>query len=281
MAGEPRKGSTRTMMPSASVMLDGPASASAAARARRKAMPLNPAKRIPAAERLICALDTASVPEAKAMVKRLGDAVRFYKIGLSLIFDREFWNLFDFLRDEGKLAFADIKVFDVPETVKASVKKLVGSGAAFATVHAHESMIRAAIEARDEAGDPERKLKILAVTVLTSLDDGDLKAMGFHTNVQELVASRAARVLAVGCDGVIASGLEAETLRQKFGDRLLIVVPGIRPVKNVDDQKRTVDVEEAFQKGADYIVVGRPIRQAPDPRAAAAAIQRRIAVLFA
>lgn len=269
------------MMPSASVMLDGPASASAAARARRKAMPLNPAKRIPAAERLICALDTASVPEAKAMVKRLGDAVRFYKIGLSLIFDREFWNLFDFLRDEGKLAFADIKVFDVPETVKASVKKLVGSGAAFATVHAHESMIRAAIEARDEAGDPERKLKILAVTVLTSLDDGDLKAMGFHTNVQELVASRAARVLAVGCDGVIASGLEAETLRQKFGDRLLIVVPGIRPVKNVDDQKRTVDVEEAFQKGADYIVVGRPIRQAPDPRAAAAAIQRRIAVLFA
>jgi orotidine-5'-phosphate decarboxylase len=121
---------------------------------------------------------------------------------------------------------------------------------------------------------------VLAVTALTSLDRGDLDDLGFAVDVDALVLSRARRALALGCDGVVSSGLEAAALRAELGPRLLIVVPGIRPVANVDDQKRTVDVEEAFRRGADHIVVGRPIRDAPDPRAAAEAIQERIARLF-
>ncbi|MGH9476112.1 MAG: orotidine-5'-phosphate decarboxylase [Terriglobales bacterium] len=243
-------------------------------------MPLLSTKQIPWRERLIVALDVESVGEAKALVEELGEAAIFYKVGLGLAFDRGFWELFDFLREKGKKAFADIKFFDVPETVKAAVRKMAGSGAAFATVHAQDGMIRAAVEARNEAGESGRDLKILAVTVLTSLDQGDLKDMGFAVTVEDLVLSRAKRMLEHGCDGVISSGLEASRLRSSLGDNLLIVVPGIRPVENSDDQKRTVDVEDAFKAGADYIVVGRPIRNAGDRAAAAAAIQARIARLF-
>ena len=124
-------------------------------------------------------------------------------------------------------------------------------------------------------------MQILAVTVLTSLDEGDLKDLGFEVDVRSLVRSRARRALEIGCDGVVSSGQEAEDLRARLGSQFLIVTPGIRPVKNVDDQKRTVDVEDAFRMGADYIVVGRPIRNAPDPRAAAEDVQRRIATIFA
>jgi orotidine-5'-phosphate decarboxylase len=234
-------------------------------------------KNIPVDERLIVALDMQSVAEAKALVEELGESVKFYKIGLSLIFDEGYWGLFDWLVANGKKAFADIKIYDIPETVKGSVEKLVGRGASFATVHAHEQMIRAAIEGRGAHAEP----KILAVTVLTSLDSGDLKEMGFpNPNVEELVLSRAKRMLDAGCDGVISSGMEVSGLRSEYGDNFLIVVPGIRPVENTDDQKRTVDVEDAFRKGADYIVVGRPIRSAAKPREAAEAIQARIAALF-
>jgi len=234
-------------------------------------------KNIPVDERLIVALDMQSVAEAEALVDELGDSVKFYKIGLSLIFDEGYWGLFDRLVAKGKKAFADIKIYDIPETVKGSVEKLVGRGASFATVHAHEKMIKAAIEGRGAHAEP----KILAVTVLTSLDSGDLKEMGFpNPNVEELVLSRAKRMLDAGCDGVISSGMEVSGLRSQYGDNFLIVVPGIRPVENTDDQKRTVDVEDAFRKGADYIVVGRPIRSAPNPRQAAEDIQRRIAALF-
>ncbi|MGH9486327.1 MAG: orotidine-5'-phosphate decarboxylase [Terriglobales bacterium] len=242
-------------------------------------MPL-PAKAIPARERLIVALDVEDVAAAKALVDELGDTVAFYKIGLGLAFDREFWKLFDYLRDREKKAFADIKFFDVPETVKAAVAKVVGSGAYFATVHAQEEMIRAALEGRDRAGSSRADLKILAVTVLTSLDQGDLEAMGFQVNVDELVLSRARRMLAIGCDGVISSGREAAKLRSTLGENFLVVVPGIRPVENTDDQKRTVDLEQAFEAGADYIVVGRPIRNAPNRVAAAADLQARIARRF-
>jgi len=236
-------------------------------------------KNIAARERLIFALDVDSADDAKAAVERLGDSVEFYKIGLSLLFSSGFWDLFEFLKDKGKKSFADIKFFDVPETVRAAVAKVVGSGAAFATVHAQEAMIQAALEARGSASDAS--LKILAVTVLTSLDSGDLNAMGFSgVSTLDLVLSRAGRMLGLGCDGVISSGLEVPELRKKFGENFLIVVPGIRPVENTDDQKRTVDVEGAFQAGADYIVVGRPIRQAADPKHAAESIQRRIAALF-
>jgi orotidine-5'-phosphate decarboxylase len=134
-------------------------------------------------------------------------------------------------------------------------------------------MLAAAVEVK---GD----MQILAVTVLTSLDDGDLKDLGFQCDAARLVLSRARRAMAIGCDGVVSSGLEAPGLRDRCGDKLVIVTPGIRPVSNVDDQKRTVDVDQAFRNGADYIVVGRPIRNAPDPRAAAEDVQRRIAALF-
>lgn len=236
---------------------------------------------VPPNERLIVALDTETVAQARELVTALGDTVYFYKLGLSLIFDDGFWQLFDWLIKNGKKAFADVKLFDIPETVEASVRKLVGRGASFVTVHAHEKMIRAAFKARGNRAD----LKILAVTVLTSLDEADLRDMGFpQVDVKTLVLDRARRMLAAGCDGVVSSGLEVPDLRGEHGDKILIVVPGIRPVENErerrDDQKRVVDVDTAFKHGADYVVVGRPIRQAPDPRAAAAAFQERISSLF-
>jgi orotidine-5'-phosphate decarboxylase len=238
-------------------------------------------KNIPAQERLIVALDTENVLEAQELVTTLGDAVSFYKLGLSLIFDEGYWEFFDRLIKGGKKAFADVKVYDIPETVEASVRKLVGRGASFVTVHAHDKMIRAAVKGR---GD-HTELKILAVTVLTSLDSGDLKGMGFpQVDVTQLVLDRARRMLVAGCDGVISSGLEVSNLRSEYGDKFLIVVPGIRPFHNElearDDQKRVVDVDTAFKNGADYVVVGRPIRQAADPRAAAAGFQERIAKVF-
>jgi orotidine-5'-phosphate decarboxylase len=170
----------------------------------------------------------------------------------------------------------DLKFFDVPETVRSAVRQLKDRGATFATVHGNDSILEAA--AAEKNG-----LKILAVTVLTSLDRGDLKDLGFECDVETLVLSRAQRALKLGCDGVISSGLEAPRLRAELGDRFLVVVPGIRPVDNrpVDDQKRTVDVRQAFLNGADYIVVGRPIRQAADPRAAAEAVQAEISEVFA
>ena len=244
-------------------------------------MPQLSGKSIPVQERLIVALDMETVDQAKKLVTTLGDTVRFYKIGLSLIFDNGYWQLFDWLISQGKQAFADLKVYDIPETVEASVRKLVGRGASFATVHAHENMIRAAVKGRAE----HTELKILAVTVLTSLDSDDLREMGFpQFDVKLLVLDRAKRMLKAGCDGVISSGLEVAGLRHEYGDNFLIVVPGIRPVDNVrenrDDQKRIVDVETAFTNGADYVVVGRPIREAADPQAAAVDFQARIAKIF-
>ncbi len=234
---------------------------------------------IPVRERLIFALDVPAPEAARALVERLGDAVAFYKVGLELAMDPGYWPLVDWLRARGKRVFCDLKLFDVPETVGRAVAKLAarGAGAAdFVTVHGNDGMLRAACAAKGGGA-----LKVLAVTALTSLDRGDLDDLGFHTDVAALVLSRARRALALGCDGVVSSGLEAAALRAELGAQLLIVVPGIRPVANVDDQKRTVDVEEAFRRGADHIVVGRPIRDAPDPRAAAEAIQERIARLFA
>jgi len=150
---------------------------------------------------------------------------------------------------------------------------LRGRGVSFATVHGNQAMMEAAAQEKGE-------VKILAVTVLTSLDRGDLDDLGFSCDVERLVLSRARRALQAGCDGVISSGLEAQKLKAEFKGKLLVITPGIRPVKNEDDQKRTVDVAQAFANGADYIVVGRPIRSAADPRAAAQAIQRTIAAIF-
>jgi len=230
---------------------------------------------IPRAERLIAALDVSGADAAKDLVRRLGDSVSFYKIGLELFMAGGYFELIEWLVDQKKKVFADLKFFDVPETVRAAVRGLRGRGITFATVHGNQAILEA-------AGKDKGEVKILAVTVLTSLDRGDLEDLGFRCDVEELVLSRARRALEAGCDGVVSSGLEAAMLRRELGDRLLVVTPGIRPVENrpVDDQKRTVDVAQAFANGADYIVVGRPIRQAADPRAAAQAIQATIAEVF-
>lgn len=231
-------------------------------------------KPIPPRERLIFALDTSSAGQAKRLISALGSEVEFYKLGLELFMSGAYFELVDHLAALGKKSFLDLKFFDVPQTVGSAVRQLRGRNATFATVHGNDAILEAACREKADT-------KILAVTVLTSLDEGDLRDLGFDVDVRKLVISRARRALEIGCDGVISSGLEAEALRDALGDRLLVVCPGIRPVKNVDDQKRTVDVEEAFTNGADYVVVGRPIREADDPAAAAADIQARIAGLFA
>jgi orotidine-5'-phosphate decarboxylase len=176
----------------------------------------------------------------------------------------------------GKRVFLDLKLFDVPATVAAAVRNLRGRGVTFTTVHGNQAIMEAAAQAAQ--GDPG----ILAVTALTSLDRGDLDDLGFDCDVGELVLSRARRALAAGCAGVVSSGLEAKALRAGVDDRLIVVTPGIRPVENrpADDQKRVVNVEQAFANGADYIVVGRPIRDAADPRAAAETVQATIARIF-
>lgn len=232
-------------------------------------------KPIPAAERLIVALDVADADTAKTLVRQLGDTVCFYKIGLELFMAGGYFELLDWLLQENKKVFVDLKFFDVPETVRSAVRALAGCGATFATVHGNQAIMEAA--AKDKGA-----LKILAVTVLTSLDRGDLDDLGFACDVDKLVLSRARRALETGVDGIVSSGLEAPMIRRELGQKLLVVTPGIRPVENrpIDDQKRTVDVAQAFANGADYIVVGRPIRQAPDQRMAAQAIQRTIAEIF-
>jgi orotidine-5'-phosphate decarboxylase len=233
-------------------------------------------KSIPPRERLIFALDVPNTDAARRMVDTLGDSVVFYKLGLELLMAGGYYQLLDWMVGRGKKIFADIKFFDIPATVASAVRQLNGRGVTFTTVHGNQGIMEAAVEAA-------RDVKILAVTVLTSLDRGDLDDLGFQCDVEQLVISRARRALAAGCAGVVSSGIEAEAIRRELGERLLVVTPGIRPVENkpVDDQKRTVDVAQAFANGADYIVVGRPIRDAVDPRTAAEAIQQTIAQVFA
>jgi orotidine-5'-phosphate decarboxylase len=235
---------------------------------------LNP-KNIPVRERLIFAMDVADPQAARLIVQQLGDAVVFYKIGLELFMSGGYFELLDWMVGRGKKVFVDLKFFDVPATVAAAVRQLRNRGVTLTTVHGNQGIMEAAAAAK---GD----VKVLAVTVLTSLDRGDLDDLGFACDVEALVLSRARRALEAGCDGVVSSGLEAPKLREFIDHRLLVVTPGIRPVENrpVDDQKRTVDVAQAFANGADYIVVGRPIRDASNPRDAALAIQKTIDGIF-
>jgi orotidine-5'-phosphate decarboxylase len=227
-------------------------------------------------DRLIFALDVADPAAARRLADQLGDSVQFYKLGLELFMSGRYFELLDWMVGRGKKVFVDLKFFDVPATVAAAVKQLQHRGVTLTTVHGNQSIMEAAAAAKAD-------VKVLAVTVLTSLDRGDLDDLGFACDVEKLVVSRARRALEAGCDGVVSSGLEAPMLREFLDHRLLVVTPGIRPVENrpVDDQKRTVDVAQAFNNGADYIVVGRPIRDAADPRAAAEAIQQTIAGVFA
>ena len=230
-------------------------------------------KDIPNKDRLIFAMDVPDCDRAKSLAEDLGDSVTFYKIGLELMMSGEYFELLDWMLARDKKVFCDLKFFDIPATVGSAVRALKDRGATFVTVHGNQSIMEAA------AANKGDSLKVLGVTVLTSLDRGDLDDLGFDCDLQSLVLSRAHRALASGCDGVISSGLEVPLLRDHIDDKLLVISPGIRPVDNkpMGDQKRVVTVETAFSNGADYIVVGRPIRDAESPRAAAEAMQDSIA----
>ena len=223
-------------------------------------------------DRLIFALDVADLKTAQALITELGEAVQFYKLGLEFFLSGHYFDLLHTLKASGKKVFADLKFFDIPATVASAVQQLSRHGIDFCTVHGNDAMLRAAAEAKGDC-------KILAVTALTSLDQGDLDDLGFQCDTAQLVLSRARRALELGCDGVVSSGLEVPALRESIDDKLIVVCPGIRPVLNIDDQKRAVSVEQAFQNGADYVVIGRPIRQADSPRQAALAIQKMIVEL--
>ncbi len=212
-------------------------------------------------DRIIVALDVESAAQAKEMVRRCEPACTFYKVGLQL-FMASWFEVVDWLKDRGHKVMLDLKFFDIPETVKLAVEQVNSRGVTFATIHGNDPIIRAAVEAR---GD----LKLLAVTVLTSFGEEDLRAMGMTQSVADLVAFRARRALELGCDGVVSSGLEAPLLRSELGKKLLIVTPGIRPGANVrdgsDDQKRIVTAGMAIRGGANHVVVGRPITRSADP----------------
>ena len=233
-------------------------------------------KNIASKDRLIFAMDVPDCARARALADELGDAVTFYKIGLELMMSGEYFELLDWLLARDKKVFCDLKFFDIPATVGSSVRQLKDRGASFVTVHGNQSIMEAAAENKGES------LKVLGVTVLTSLDRGDMDDLGFDCDIPDLVLSRAKRALQSGCDGVISSGLEVPRLREFIDDKLLVVTPGIRPVDNkpAGDQKRVVTVETAFKSGVDHIVVGRPIRDADRPRAAAEAMQASIAEQF-
>ncbi len=229
---------------------------------------------IPARERLIFALDVADLDKARKLIDTLGDSVVFYKLGLEFFLSGHFFELAADLQAHGKKIFADLKLFDIPATVASAVRQLARHRVDFCTVHGNDSMLRAAAEAK---GD----MKILAVTALTSLDQGDLEDLGFQCDARTLVLSRARRALEAGCDGVVSSGLEVTALRESVDHALITVCPGIRPVFNdeapvEDDQQRVATPGSAIASGADYLVVGRPIRDAADPRTAAEEIQRQI-----
>ncbi len=226
-------------------------------------------KDIKVEDRLIFALDVPEIDQAKNLVSELDDSVNFYKIGMELLMTGQYFDLLNWLIQQDKKVFVDLKFFDVPETVGRTIARLSDYGATFATIHGNQALMEKAAQTKGE-------LKILAVTALTSLDRGDLDDLGFDCDVQDLVISRAKRAFEAGCDGVVSSGLEVPFLREFVDNKLIAVTPGIRPVANDDDQKRVVDVATAFKSGSDYIVVGRPIKNAENRYQAASDIQKII-----
>ena len=224
-------------------------------------------------DRLIFALDVPEVSEAKKIVTELDDSVNFYKIGMELLMTGQYFELLDWLIAKDKKVFVDLKFFDVPEPVGRTIARLSDYGATFATIHGNQALMEKAVENKNN-------LKILAVTALTSLDRGDLDDLGFDCDVKDLVISRAKRAFEAGCDGIVSSGLEVPYIREHVDNKLIAVTPGIRPVANDDDQKRVVDVATAFKSGSDYIVVGRPIKNAENCYEAATNIQKIIRSSF-
>ncbi|MDH4321008.1 MAG: orotidine-5'-phosphate decarboxylase [Desulfobulbaceae bacterium] len=229
-------------------------------------------KDIPLRERIILALDVDSPEKAKELVRRTESHLGYYKVGLQL-FMAGWFDTVDWLVARGHKVMLDLKFFDIPETVKLAVAQIRNHGVSLATIHGNDAIIRAALT---EKGD----LQLLAVTVLTSFGEEDLRAMGMTQSIEDLVYYRAKRALELGCDGVVSSGLEAGRLRDGLGDKLLLVTPGIRPGANVmdetDDQTRVMTAGRAIANGADHVVVGRPIAKAADPIAVIAAMQRDI-----
>lgn len=239
-------------------------SAAATTRDHRNA---SSAHAIPLADRLIFALDYGSAEEAREMVDRLEGVVQFFKIGLTLQFAGGL-ELAKELIAEGKKVFLDSKVFDIPEQAQGAAASIAKLNVSFLTVHGDKSILQAAVKGRGDS-----PLKLFAVTVLTSLDDQDLADMGWTKPVADVVRYRTQLALNAGCDGVIASGHEAAMIKQSTNGGLLIVSPGVRSEGvSADDQKRVMTPQRAMEAGADYIVVGRQIRNAPDPRQEAARI---------
>ena len=229
-------------------------------------------KDIPINERIILALDVESPEQARELIRKTESHIKFYKVGLQL-FMTGWFEIVDWLAARNHKIMLDLKFFDIPETVKLAISQLNNRGITFATIHGNDPIIRAAVAGK---GD----LALLAVTVLTSFGQEDMRAMGMTQSVEELVYFRAKRALELGCEGVVSSGLEAKRLRDRLGSKLLIVTPGIRPGANIqeqqDDQQRIVTAGQAIADGADYLVVGRPITKAPDPIAVINLLQNEI-----
>jgi orotidine-5'-phosphate decarboxylase len=224
-----------------------------------------------ARERLIVALDLPSVKAAESMVSRLGDSVSFYKVGYQLAFAGGLPFAAGLIA-AGKQVFLDLKLHDIGNTVEKGVESVAQLGAAFLTVHAYPQTMKAAV-----AGRRDSNLHILAVTVLTSYDDADLAAAGYEMNVGELAAARAAQAHDTGVDGLVCSAEEAANLRKIVGHSMVLVTPGIRPAGSASgDQKRIMTPARAIEAGADYLVVGRPVTEAADPKRAADAIVAEI-----
>jgi orotidine-5'-phosphate decarboxylase len=235
-----------------------------------------PPATIPSRDRLIVALDLPSVACAESVIEKLGDSVTFYKIGYQLGFAGGL-PLARRLADAGKKVFIDLKLHDIGNTVARGVESVASLGGTFLTVHAYPQTMKAAVEAR--AGSD---LKILAVTVLTSYDDSDLEAAGYRFGVSDLVEARARQAEALGIDGLVCSPEEATNLRKIINAQMKLVTPGVRPAgAAVGDQKRIMTPARAIAAGADYLVVGRPVMEAADPKAAADAIQAEIAMASA
>lgn len=223
-------------------------------------------------ERIIFALDVPNPEEAKQWVRKLDGDIKFFKVGLEL-FLSGWWDIVDFIIDRGNKVMLDLKFFDIPETVHLAIQQVKQRGVSLTTIHGNDAIIKAAMT---ECGD----LKVLAVTVLTSFDESDMRQMGLTGAVEDLVLIRAKKALALGCHGVVSSALEAKPLRGSFGNDFLVVTPGIRPVSNVpgsDDQKRIATARNAILNGADHVVIGRPIRTAEDPIATIKGLQDEIA----
>jgi len=224
-------------------------------------------------ERLIVALDLASVAEAQAMVEILGESVSFYKVGMELAYAKGGFDFAEDLIANGKQLFLDLKLHDIPTTVTKATAQVARLGATFLTIHAYPQTMTAA-----KAGAKDSALKLLAVTVMTSYDDADLAAAGYGFPVKDLVARRAEQARDIGINGLILSAEEAQATRARFGGDLLLVTPGIRPAgEEIADQKRVMTPSAAIKAGADHMVVGRPVVQAKDPKAAADAIIAEIA----